>query len=60
MSCHSRGGPASSDSDFALRHRIVHAYFDLDWQILWDAATDDIPEIHRQVLRILETEFSES
>jgi uncharacterized protein with HEPN domain len=23
----------------ATRHRIVHAYFDLDWQILWDAAT---------------------
>jgi uncharacterized protein with HEPN domain len=21
----------------AVRHRIVHAYFDLDWQILWDA-----------------------
>ena len=25
----------------AVRHRIVHAYFDLDWQILWDAATGD-------------------
>jgi len=22
----------------AVRHRIVHGYFDLDWQILWDAA----------------------
>jgi len=22
----------------AVRHRIVHAYFDLDWQILWDTA----------------------
>jgi uncharacterized protein with HEPN domain len=22
----------------AVRHRIVHAYFDLDWRILWDAA----------------------
>jgi uncharacterized protein with HEPN domain len=27
----------------AVRHRIVHAYFDLDWQILWDAAVEDIP-----------------
>jgi len=26
----------------AVRHRIVHAYFDLDWQILWDAANGDI------------------
>jgi uncharacterized protein with HEPN domain len=44
----------------AVRHRIVHAYFDLDWQILWDAATIDIPELRRQVREILTTEFSES
>ena len=44
----------------AVRHRIVHAYFDLDWQILWDATIDDIPQLRRQVLNILRTEFSES
>lgn len=44
----------------AVRHRIVHAYFDLDWQILWNAATGDIPELRRQVLDILTTEFPES
>ena len=44
----------------AVRHRIVHAYFDLDWQILWDAATGDIPELRRQVLGILTAEFPES
>ena len=44
----------------AVRHRIVHAYFDLDWQILWDAANGDIPELRRQVLDILSAEFSES
>jgi uncharacterized protein with HEPN domain len=38
----------------------VHAYFDLDWQILWDAAIDDIPALRRQVLNILTTEFSET
>jgi len=31
----------------AMRHRIVHAYFDLNWQMLWDAATGDIPELRR-------------
>jgi uncharacterized protein with HEPN domain len=40
----------------AVRHRIVHAYFDLDWQILWAAATDEIPELRERVLRILATE----
>ena len=44
----------------AMRHRIVHAYFDLDWQILWDAAVEDIPGLRRQVVDILKTEFSES
>ena len=44
----------------AVRHRIVHAYFDLDWQILWDAAIDDIPALRRQVLNILAAEFLET
>jgi len=44
----------------AVRHRIVHAYFDLDLQILWDAAIGDIPELRRQVHEILTAEFSES
>jgi len=43
----------------AVRHRIVHAYFDLDWQILWDAATGDIPELRRQVHEILTAEVPE-
>jgi Uncharacterized conserved protein len=43
----------------AVRHKIVHAYFDLDWQILWDAAISDIPELHRQILHILTSEFAE-
>jgi uncharacterized protein with HEPN domain len=44
----------------AVRHRIVHAYFDLDWQILWNAATDDVPQLRRQIHLILESEFPES
>ncbi len=44
----------------AVRHRIVHAYFDLDWQILWNAAVDEIPRLRRQISGILESEFPES
>lgn len=44
----------------AVRHRIVHAYFDLDWQILWNSAVDDIPQLRDHVTRILEIEFPES
>jgi uncharacterized protein with HEPN domain len=41
----------------AVRHRIVHAYFDLDWQILWDASIEDIPFLRQQILAILADEF---
>ncbi len=44
----------------AVRNRIAHAYFDLDWQILWDSATDDIPKLRQQVLDILTAEFLDS
>jgi uncharacterized protein with HEPN domain len=43
----------------AIRHRIVHAYFDLDWQILWDASRDEVPGLRKQISAILEDEFSE-
>src|ERR1700736_6505298 len=41
------------------RHRIVHAYFDLDWQILWMAATEDVRQLRRQIADILATESLE-
>lgn len=44
----------------AVRHRIVHAYFDLDWQILWNAAVDEIPVLREQIAAILANEFPES
>ena len=40
----------------AVRHRIVHAYFDLDWQILWSAATEDVPRLRDLVEGILKSE----
>ena len=44
----------------SVRNRIFYAYFELDWQILWNAATDDIPKLRRQVLTILTVDFAES
>ncbi len=44
----------------AIRHRTVHACFDLDWQILWDTATEDISQLRLKVLDILTTEFPDS
>jgi uncharacterized protein with HEPN domain len=43
----------------ALRNRIVHVYFGVDWQVLWAAALDDIPVLREYVTKILAEEFGE-
>src|SRR4051794_29644083 len=43
----------------SVRHRIVHAYFDLDWQILWETSITDIPSLRKQVSHILAADFPE-
>ena len=43
----------------SVRNRIVHAYFDLDWQILWVAAVDDMPALRFQIITILNREYPE-
>jgi len=42
----------------SMRHessflKIVHAYFEPNWQILWGAAIGDIPVLRAQILEIL-------
>lgn len=32
-----------------MRNRIVHAYDDVDWEIVWQVATDSMPELVRAV-----------
>jgi len=40
----------------AFRNIAVHAYFAVQWDIVWATATDDISVLRRQVLEILQTE----
>lgn len=41
---------------YALRNRVSHEYFGIDYEILWDVATNYLPENRRQIERILRTE----
>ncbi len=36
-----------------MRHRLVHAYFDINHDILWTTATESVPELLSQVDRLL-------
>jgi uncharacterized protein with HEPN domain len=42
-----------------FRNRAVHAYFAIDWSIVWVAATQETPVLARQVESILADEFPE-
>ena len=38
-----------------MRDRLIHDYFGVDYEIVWDAVRNRIPALHRQVSSLLET-----
>ena len=36
-----------------MRNVIIHEYFFVDWQILWDAVKTDFPPLRRQIELLL-------
>ena len=40
-----------------MRDRLIHGYFSVDYEIVWDAVTNKVPELHREVARIIAEEF---
>ncbi|WP_199246465.1 DUF86 domain-containing protein [[Phormidium] sp. ETS-05] len=39
-----------------LRNRIIHAYFDIDFDIVWDTVTMDLPVLIAQLEEIIQSE----
>jgi len=37
----------------ALRDRIIHGYFSIDYSIVWNVITKDIPEIKPKIFSLL-------
>jgi len=37
-----------------MRNRIVHAYFDIDIDLVWKTATEDLPVLLKQVESIVQ------
>ena len=40
----------------AFRNIAVHAYFAVQWEIVWATAQEDVPVLRRQILEILQAE----
>ena len=39
-----------------MRNRLVHAYVDIDLDILWATVTESVPELLAQATRLLEAD----
>ncbi len=40
-----------------LRDKLIHHYFGVDWDILWDVIQNRIPSLETEIAAILEKEF---
>ena len=41
-----------------MRHRLVHAYFDIDLDILWKTAQEDLPPLIAELERVAPGDLS--
>jgi len=41
----------------ALRNRVIHGYFGIDWNLIWQAVTEHVPGLRETIARILWDEF---
>ncbi len=48
------------DSMVAMRHRLIHAYFDVDPDRVWDTITEDLPPLISRLREILADATPES
>ena len=39
-----------------LRHRIVHEYFGIDLEIIWQILHKDLPELKQKIMQIMSNE----
>ncbi|MBN1812743.1 MAG: DUF86 domain-containing protein [Anaerolineae bacterium] len=42
-----------------FRNIAVHEYFGVSWRIVWVTATNDVPDLHARISRILSEEYAD-
>ena len=42
-----------------MRDRLIHGYFSIDYEIVWDVVTTKIPDVHRRLERMIAEEFGD-
>lgn len=51
------GRSGFQESELAFRNILVHAYFGIDWDEVWRAASKESPALRDQIESILRAEF---
>lgn len=41
-----------------MRDRLIHGYFGIDYEIVWDVVRNKVPVLHRAIQEIIETQIS--
>ncbi|MFB2978914.1 DUF86 domain-containing protein [Microseira sp. BLCC-F43] len=41
-----------------MRDRLIHNYFGVDYDIVWDVVTNKVPELNAEIRKMIEQEFS--
>ena len=39
-----------------MRDRLIHGYFGVDYDVVWDAVTNKVPALHQEIEGILRSE----
>jgi uncharacterized protein with HEPN domain len=39
----------------AMRHKLIHDYFEVDYGVVWRTIKDDLPPLRKQIVTLLET-----
>lgn len=39
-----------------MRDRLIHRYFGVDYDLVWDVVTNKVPMLHREIQQIIENE----
>ena len=42
-----------------MRDRLIHRYFGIDYDLVWDVVTNKVPILHREIQQIIENEREE-
>lgn len=38
---------------YAMRNRVIHGYFNLDYEVIWKTIFTDLPDLHQQIKQLL-------